>query len=216
MFGATSVAEGRALGGRAHAAVERRARRALDDIDAAVEPEDVLGVVGVVADRVGPGDDELAGEAALALEAVGIGPVPQRAAVALVDRDGVRKRERALVRRAAADVVRRHRVEEDRVGRDVDAGGSGSRYWPVLYSPTSNAPRQAHCGSGMPVGHVDLVERHAVDDRARRPGGREADALEHGPLPHRVADPELPAQPADLAPVDGEARALRAGSRRAA
>src|SRR5919197_560830 len=60
-------------------------------------------------------------------------------------------RDRPLSGGPAAHVVRRDRVEEHRVSRDVHADGSGSMYWPVLYAPTSIAPRHNQSGSGRNV-----------------------------------------------------------------
>ena len=78
------------------AAVERRAGQSDLGVDAAVHPEDVVGVVDVVADPEAPRDHELAREASVARRTtVGIGPVPERARITLVDRDGVRQREDA-------------------------------------------------------------------------------------------------------------------------
>src|SRR6476646_8220798 len=79
--------------------------------------KDELLLVGVVPDEVRGLDDELAGEARVALERRRIGSLPERAAVAFVHRDRVRQAVGAVL---AARVAGEHAVEEDGVVRYVD------------------------------------------------------------------------------------------------
>ena len=138
-----------------------------------------------------------------------VGPVPERAARLLVQRDRVREPERRAAVAARAGVVERRLVVEHGVVRDVDVARQrlGELAEVVLADVERRAPDPRPVRD--PVRHVDLGQRDPADDRPHAAAVVVADVVQHEPLARVEADAEVPLLPLDLVVAAREARPLR-------
>ena len=161
--------------------------------------------VVIVADRAERGDHQPPAAADLHRPAQVLGVLPADAGIFLVNADCVGQQDRlALVivdhRVQVADLTQAVAAEHQRVGQRADSRLAGVEYG---LDPVHRRR--------VPVRHPHLRQRGPVHDRAFPAAVGVPHPVQDQALTRGVPDDQVPALPADLVPVEGEARPLRLG-----